>query len=377
DDPGMVLGSAVSSGLPAPVVKGTGVELPPGCSLSASFFENLTVTPIVDNTTFTTDIVVAGAGTYLWDMQLVTEITHTFPGDLDITLTSPAGTEVTITTDNGGTNDDSFNGTQWDDDAGDITTPGPATDHTYSIGVTSTPLVVEEALAAFVGEDPNGTWTLSVGDDATLDSGSLNSWGLELATLSTAPTFGTTTSVTEVAALPINDNTTFDSTLTMAGADAFLCDADLETFITHTFPGDLDITLTSPAGTVVTITTDNGGTNDDSFNGTTWDDDAGDITTPGPATDHTYSIGVTSTPLVVEEAMAAFRGEDPNGLWTLTVGDDATLDQGNLAEWTLSVTGCSCAGGFDPEIPTQNPAGLALLALLLLGAGVLAFRRLG
>lgn len=48
---------------------------------------------------------VSGAGTYLWDVNLSTFITHTASNDLDITLTSPAGTVVTITTDNGGTND--------------------------------------------------------------------------------------------------------------------------------------------------------------------------------------------------------------------------------------------------------------------------------
>src|SRR5262245_48353340 len=64
------------------------------------------------------------------------------------------------------------------------------------------------------------------------------------------------------------------SSVGVAGMGGFLLDVNLTTNLTHTFPGDLDITLTSPAGTVVTITTDNGGTNDDVFNGTVWDDGA-------------------------------------------------------------------------------------------------------
>ena len=51
-------------------------------------------------------------------------------------------------------------------------------------------------------------------------------------------------------------------------------------------PSDLDITLTSPAGTVVTLTTDNGGTADDVFNGTLWDDQAGVTNAPGSRDRH-------------------------------------------------------------------------------------------
>ena len=54
---------------------------------------------------------VAGAGTYLSDVDVLTNITHTFCGDIDMTLTSPAGTIVTLTTDNGSSFDNVFNGT--------------------------------------------------------------------------------------------------------------------------------------------------------------------------------------------------------------------------------------------------------------------------
>ena len=64
------------------------------------------------------------------------------------------------------------------------------------------------------------------------------------------------------------------STIEVAGAAAYLTDLDLITNLTHTFVGDLDITLQSPAGTVATITTDNGAGNDNVFAGTTFDDQA-------------------------------------------------------------------------------------------------------
>ena len=65
----------------------------------------------------TSTIEVAGAGAYLTDLDLITNITHTFAADLDITLQSPAGTVATITTDNGAGNNDVFAGTTFDDQA--------------------------------------------------------------------------------------------------------------------------------------------------------------------------------------------------------------------------------------------------------------------
>ena len=97
------------------------------------------------------------------------------------------------------------------------------------------------------------------------------------------------------------------STITASGADPALYDFDVMTAITHTFPADLDITLTSPTGIVVTLTTDNGGDNADVFNGTLWDDQAnpgGQVpytSNAGLVTDHPYVDGTTATPLVPEE----------------------------------------------------------------------------
>ena len=62
----------------------------------------LTATPTAIPTgpaVVTSTIEVAGAAAYLTDLDLITNLTHTFPGDLDITLQSPAGTVATITTD--------------------------------------------------------------------------------------------------------------------------------------------------------------------------------------------------------------------------------------------------------------------------------------
>src|SRR5215203_6354406 len=388
DDPGHIgngAGAAAAQAAPTRVVPTT----PAGCGqATATFTQSTPVAIPAGPAVVTSTVVVSGAGPYLFDLDLTTFITHTFPGDIDMTLTSPAGTVVTITTDNAGTNDDVFNGTVWDDDAnpaGQVpytTNNGLVTDQLYAVGVLASPLVPEEAMGAFIGEDPNGTWTITISDDAAGDSGNLNSWTLGVTTFPNAPI--TTTEPTATQSTPVAipaGPAVVTSTLVVAGAGTSILDLDLTTFITHTFPGDIDMTLTSPAGTVVTITTDNGGTNDDVFNGTVWDDDAnpaGQVpytTNNGLVTDQLYAVGVLASPLVPEEAMGAFIGEDPNGTWTITISDDAAGDSGNLNSWTLGVTTFPNAPITTTEptatqsTPVAIPAGPAVVTSTLVVAG--------
>ncbi len=314
---------------------------PPGATSTTNTVTNVTPVPIVDNTTITSTLLVSGLDPYLWDLDLRTFITHTFAADLEIKLISPQGTIVTITTDNGGSNDNVFNGTIWDDDGGT-----PVTDATFTNGVPIATVAPEGALGAFIGENPNGIWTIEVRDDAGADTGNLNQWSLNLTTLPKAPATATT-SFSDPTPVAIADNGIISRTLAVSGLDEFITDVNLRTFITHTFAADLDITLISPSGTSVTISTDNGGSNDDVFNGTLWDDSAAD-----PVTDFIYTNGVVAPTLTPEEALAAFIGENPNGTWTLQIADDSAGELGNLDSWSLDIQ----TGAF----PTVNVvAGLA------------------
>lgn len=330
---------------------------PTGCSPVLGTFENTTPVAIPgDVAVFTSTIVVNGAGAYLWDVDVTTFLRHTFPGDLDVTLMSPAGTVVTLTTDNAGTNDDVFNGTVWDDSAnpgGQVpytTNNGLVTDHAYVLGTLASPLAPEESLAAFVGEDPNGAWTLTISDDTAADGGSLDSWSLAVTTFAVAPiesasqAFDQTTPVTIPGGPEV-----VTSELAVSGLADPICKVVLRTNMEHTFPGDLDVTLMSPAGTIVTVTTDNAGTNDNVYAGTVWDDKANPggqvphVTNNGLVTDHVYALGTLASPLVVEESLGAFLGQDGNGNWTLTVSDDTAADGGNLVSWGLDFVTCTCA----------------------------------
>jgi subtilisin-like proprotein convertase family protein len=317
-------------------------------------FTNSTSIPIADVAVTTSTLVVSGAPTYLYNLQMVTNILHTFAADMDITLTSPAGTVVTLSTDNGAGNDNVFNGTTWRDNAnpgGQVpytANNGLAGDNTYANLVTATPLAPEEPFGAFIGENPNGTWTLRISDDLGGDAGTLTSWSLTMRGVSVAPSLSPFTATNNTPVVIPTTISTVSSTINVAGAGNQIFDLNLITNITHTFNGDIDMTLMSPAGTIVTITTDNGGGFDNVFNGTTWDDDANPLgqvpysANQGLVSDHTYTNLVVATPLTPEEPLAAFIGENPNGVWTLTISDDAGGDGGSLSSWTLNFQTSEC-----------------------------------
>jgi subtilisin-like proprotein convertase family protein len=351
DDPGRILGG-VNDGAPSPRAGGAAaiVPWPPlGCTRTQHIpWTSTTALPINDFQVTTSTILVGGAASTLWDVDFTTAIQHTYPGDLVIALTSPQGTEVTVSTHNGGSNDDVFNGTQWDDHAGVFNPPGPVTDAAFANLVVETPLVVEEALGAFRYENPNGVWTLEIYDDGAADTGLLNGWAIGIATID-PPQTALINIWENWPEAPITDLATTISTIEVTGIVAPISEMSIHTRITHTYCGDLDITLTSPAGTVVTLSTDNGEGNDDVFSLTWWQDNAGQGNPPGPVSDTVFQNGVAETYVVPEEAMSAFFGENPAGVWTLAVYDDAPGDTGILHTWSLSIgfEACSCPGQGD------------------------------
>jgi subtilisin-like proprotein convertase family protein len=345
---------------------------PAGGTVTTTTVTNATPTAVPTGpAVVTSTLVVSGAGIYLWDLDVTTLLTHTFAADLDITIQSPAGTVVTLTTDNGAGNDNTFNGTVWDDQgnpAGQVpyvTNNGIASDHAYVNLTTASPLTPEEPLGAFRGEDPNGTWTITVSDDLAGDGGSLDSWTLDVFTLAAAPTETTATFTNSTPTAIPTGPAVVTSTVVVSGAGTTLTALDLTTALTHTFSADLDVTLTSPAGTVVTFTTDNGAGNDNTFNGTNWDDNANPagqvpyVTNNGIATDHAYVNLTAATPLASEEALSAFVGQDPNGTWTITISDDLAGDGGSLDSWSLDVTTGSSSSA---PIFDYNPAAAGTVA---------------
>jgi subtilisin-like proprotein convertase family protein len=332
----------------------TSTTVPVVCTASPETFTDPTITPLADAGVTTATIVVSGAGAHLLDVDVTTFLAHPSSDDLDVTITSPAGTTVTLTSDNAVGFADVFEGTTWDDGAdadGDLpyeTNDGIATDTDYGSGGVQPWLTPEEALGAFVGENPNGTWTLTISDDAAGNAGSLDGWSLAVTALPDAVA-SSVTSFTNATPLAIPSGpAVVSSTIVVSGVLDFLVDLDVHTVMPHTYSSDLDVTLTSPAGTVVTLTSDNAPGVLNAFAGTLWDDDA-DPTGQMPyasnarlVTDRAFSPSGAVSPLVPEEPLAAFVGEDPNGTWTITISDDAADDDGTLSQWRLDVQTGAC-----------------------------------
>ena len=299
----LVLGLLTLALATAPAVEAVAPATLPGCAQSGAVFTQSTPVAIPTGpAVVTSTIVVSGVGPYLTDVDAITYLQHTFSADLDMTLTSPAGTVVTLTTDNGAGNDNVFNGTRLGRRR-QPRRPGPLhhqqrrrhrprlrePDHGHPAWCR------RRRSAPSSARIPNGTWTLTITDDLAGDGGRAQrlvaSTSGPCPRLPPAPTRPPSPSPPRSQCPPAPPCVT--STIVVSGVGSYLLPTSTSiTNLPHTFSADIDITLTSPAGTVVTLTTDNGAGNDNVFNGTRWDDDAnpaGQVpytTNNGVVTDH-------------------------------------------------------------------------------------------
>lgn len=95
----------------------------------------------------------------------------------------------------------------------------------------------------------------------------------------------------------------------------------------HTWVSDLEVSLTSPSGTVVRLWAGECGQEDDFNIG--FDDQATESVLPCPITD-----GNLYQPI---DALSAFNGENAIGTWTLTIEDTYSDDGGSLDDWELQI----------------------------------------
>jgi subtilisin-like proprotein convertase family protein len=120
---------------------------------------------------------------------------------------------------------------------------------------------------------------------------------------------------------------TYTSTIDVA-ANLQISDVNVTVNIPHTYTGDLEISLTSPSGTIVMLSSSNGGNADDYID-TVFDSDSSSPITGG-------SAPFTGT-FAPEESLSAINGEFSAGTWTLTVEDVAFGDGGSIDEFTLEL----------------------------------------
>ena len=154
----------------------------------------------------------------------------------------------------------------------------------------------------------------------------------------------------------------FPSTIEVSGFDPKLSDVNVTLYgLSHTWPDDIDIMLAGPTGASTILTSDAGGGTAIAAVDLTFDGEApGQLDNDGAISTGTYKptnfdtdndfnplptcnpgpgVPASGTAIPAVGCLAkAFNGTDPNGTWSLYVGDDAALDNGSLAYgWSLEI----------------------------------------
>ena len=212
-------------------------------------------------------------------LKVHVDITHTYRGDLRLTLIAPSGGSVLL----------------------HQTSNNSAANIQGTFDLASTP-----ALASLMNEFVQGDWTLHVQDLAALDIGTLNRWELEIEARANA-----TIELEESPGVAIPDNNPAGIERILAVAATGLVDLiEVSVDITHTFIRDLIVTLVSPTGTTARLHQRSGGSSDD--------------------------IKETYTPATTPD-LQALHGLAVQGDWRLQISDMEAVDVGTLNRWALKI----------------------------------------
>ena len=214
-------------------------------------------------------------GTNIQSLSVKVDITHTFVGDLTLYLIGPDGSTVILRQNTG-------------DSADDI-------HESYNV-------------TAFNGKSAVGTWKLKVVDNAEYDTGRIDGWSLTIkATYSSdnhTPTEHTYVSADTPISVPDNDPNGIESSIYVPDS-ATVTELKVTVDITHTYIGDLIVTLVAPNGATATLSNREGSSDDNIHK--TW-------------------------------TITADNGIDIHGTWKLKVSDNAQYDTGTLDDWKLQIT---------------------------------------
>jgi subtilisin-like proprotein convertase family protein/subtilisin family serine protease len=213
------------------------------------------------------------------EVRVAVDITHSWIGDLRVSLTAPDQTTVTL-----------------HERAG-----GSAHDLRKEYVPSTLP-----ALESLTNHEVHGAWPLRVQDLASADTGILNSWSLQI---HVAPGPATAED-SESVRIPDNDALGIVRKLELPEAGT-IRDVSVSVDITHAWIGDLRITLTPPEGSPIRLFDQAGGDADNLLR--TW----------------------RSQEL---DALRVLRGQSGRGTWQLQVADLAADDEGKLNRWAIEVT---------------------------------------
>lgn len=282
--------TGTSSNLSIDQVSAAGASITFRCLLSDTVTPPQTLNPISTPNRTIPDNNQAGINDTITIVEAVTissikvgvDITHTYRGDLRVTLTTPWGTVVELHPKGRG---------------------GNADDLKVTFDEAALP-----ALATLRGRGTQGAWRLTVQDLASADTGRLNRWWLEI---SAAAAVVEPVELQEAPGTPIPDapSAGIERGLSTTST-ARVGSVEVAVDISHTWISDLRVSLVSPTGTEV-ILHDGAGGSDDNIVRTFRGDN-----TPG---------------------LAALAGQPVTGTWRLKVADRAAQDTGKLNSWRLLI----------------------------------------
>jgi subtilisin-like proprotein convertase family protein len=210
--------------------------------------------------------------------EVSVNISHTYRGDLFVSLITPGNEVINLHEGEGGGADDLI--------------------ESYNTG--SIP-----ALQQLAGKGIHGRWLLRVADRAPQDTGTLNSWGLKFRVLNNI----IRESASPGVRIPANDPNGITSILNVS-AHGQIRDIKVNVDISHTYIGNLTVKLISPFNKTVTLHNRTGGIADN--------------------IQMEYTIA--SLP-----KLKNLSGKDVYGNWKLVVADNSGMDIGKLNKWGIEV----------------------------------------
>lgn len=142
---------------------------PPPAAGACTTYTNATPLPLTDAGAVTSTIIIPDSIT-IADLNVGLNLTHAYMLDLDVTLTAPGGNQVGLFTDIGSNTQTGM----------DLTLDDEAAIPSAFTVVAGMQIQPESAyrLSWFDGQNTSGVWTLSITDDTTANTGTLNSWSL-------------------------------------------------------------------------------------------------------------------------------------------------------------------------------------------------------
>ncbi|MGV8832261.1 MAG: DUF5801 repeats-in-toxin domain-containing protein [Devosia sp.] len=127
------------------------------------------------------------------DLNVTLDLSHSWLGDLEVSLIAPDGTRISLLSEDG-----------WYSVAGEMTFDDEAASDVYSgedTGWVGTWRPTADSLADFDGKDMAGTWMLEIKDGYELDTGTLRSWSLEIEPVGGVPPLTTSEVEVDLASL--------------------------------------------------------------------------------------------------------------------------------------------------------------------------------